>query len=166
MVITAQNVVNLFPTETWVTPLGLTFTLVMGLLLILLPRRYTLVPVIMLTCYMTMGQVIIIFGLHFTMIRILILFGWLRLFIRREIRARKLNAIDKALLWWTISSVVMNTLLWRTSEAFVNRLGLAYDAIGVYFFFRFLVADLNDVKRIFRTTAVLIVPLAAAMLIE
>lgn len=166
MVIAAQNVVDLFPAETRITVLGIAFTLVMGLLLILLPRRYALAPVIMLACYMTMGQVIVIFGLHFTMIRVLILLGWARLFIRREVRALKLNSIDKVLICWTISSVVMNTLLWRTSDAFVNRLGLAYNAIGMYFLFRFLVVDLDDIRRIFKMTAVFIVPVAAAMLVE
>jgi hypothetical protein len=153
----AQSVVN---------PLGLGFTLLMGVLLIALPRRYALVPVIMLTCFMSLGQIIIVMGCHFNMIRILALFGWARLVVRREIHSLRLNPIDKALLWWTLSSVVVNTLLWQTSEAFTNRLGLAYNALGMYFLFRFLVRDFDDIKRVFRITAVLIIPLAAAMVQE
>jgi hypothetical protein len=149
--------------QNYINPLGLAFTLLMGVLLIALPRRYALVPVIMLTCFMTMGQSVIVMGFHFNMIRILALFGWVRLLVRGEIRSLKLNSIDKALLWWTLSSVVLNTLLWRTADALTNRLGQAYNALGMYFLFRFLVRDFDDVKRIFRITAILIVPLAAAM---
>ena len=138
----------------------------MGLLLVVLPRRYALVPVIILTCFMTMGQAVLVLGLHFTMIRILALFGWTRLIVRGEIRFLKLNGVDKAVIWWTLSSVIMNTLLWHTADAFVNRLGLAYNAIGMYFLFRFLLCDLEDIKRVFAVTAVLIMPLAAAMVIE
>jgi hypothetical protein len=152
--------------QSFVNPLGLGFTLLMGVLLITLPRRYALVPVVMLTCFMSMGQVLVVMGLHFNMIRILTLFGWARLIVRREIHALRLNPIDKALLWWTLSSVVINTLLWHTAEAFSSRLGLAYNALGLYFLFRFLVRDFDDIIRVFRITAVLIIPLAAAMLQE
>ncbi len=152
--------------QSFINPLGLAFTLLMGVLLIALPRRYALVPVIILTCFMTMGQVVLVMGFHFTMIRILVLFGWARLLVRREIRSIRLNGIDKALLYWTVSSVVINTLLWQTSEAFANRLGLAYNALGLYFLFRFLLRDLGDIKRVFRITAILIIPLALAMLQE
>ena len=41
-------------------------------------------PVIMLTCFMSMGQVIVVMGLHFNMIRVLALFGWARLLVRGE----------------------------------------------------------------------------------
>ena len=56
--------------QNYINPLGLAFTLLMGVLLIALPRRYALVPVIMLTCFMTMGQSVIVMGFHFNMIRI------------------------------------------------------------------------------------------------
>jgi len=68
---------------TFVTPFGLALLLVMGAAILVLPRRYALVPVLVLTCYITMGQRVAIFGLNFTAIRILILFGWARLVVRR-----------------------------------------------------------------------------------
>lgn len=115
---------------------------------------------------MTMGQVWVVAGLHFQMIRLLLLFGWVRLIARREIHAIKLNQIDRTVLWWTLSSVLVSTILWQTSDAFVNRLGLAYNVLGMYFLIRCLLRDLDDVENAFRLTAILIVPLAAAMLME
>jgi hypothetical protein len=151
---------------TFINGIGLAFTLLMCLLILVLPRRYALVPVIILTCYMTLGQRVMVAGLNFTMIRILTLAGWVRVIFRGEMRSFRWNAIDKAVVAWTISSIVMHTLLWQTSQEFINRLGLAYNAIGLYFLFRYLVRDMDDIKRVIRLTAILIVPLAGAMVVE
>ncbi len=115
---------------------------------------------------MTMSQVLVIFGLHFRMVRILALFGWARILIRGEIYRVKLNSIDLALLWWTLSAVVLHTMLWQTSGEFINEVGHAYDAIGMFFLFRALICSFDDVRRLFIITAVLIVPLAASMVVE
>lgn len=146
--------------------IGLGFTLLNCLLILLLPRRYALVPVIILTCYMTMGQRLMVADANFTMIRVLTFAGWVRILIRGEMRRLKLNAIDWALMAWMLSNIVMHTLLWQTGQEFVNRLGHAYDAIGLYFLFRFLIRNLNEVARTVRMLAVLIVPLAGFMLAE
>jgi hypothetical protein len=115
---------------------------------------------------MTMGQRVLIGGLNFTMIRILLLFGWARLILRGEFRSIKLNRIDKALLWWTLSSMVTYLLLWQTFDAFKDKLGLAYNAVGLYFLFRFLVRDLDEAVHVFKITAILLVPLVGSMLME
>jgi hypothetical protein len=151
---------------TYISTLGLVFTLLMCLLMLVVPRRFALVPVVILTCYMTMGERLMIAGGNFTMIRILTMAGWMRIIFRGEVRLLKLNPIDKTVIAWTISSIVMYTLLWRTGQAFINRMGFAYDSFGLYFLFRYLVRDLNDIKRTVRILAILIVPLAAAMLAE
>jgi len=150
----------------FLTPLGIGFIVAACLLILILPRKYALVPVVILTCYMTMGEDVLVGGLHFTMIRILVLVGWIRILIRGEIRGLQFNPIDKMFLAWVASDFVLNTILWHTGQAFVNRLGFAYNAIGMYFLFRFLVRDLSDVKRLFKMTAPFIVPLALIMVNE
>src|SRR5271157_3445550 len=123
---------NQFITDgtTFINPAGLAFTLLMACLLIALPRRYALLPVIALTCYMTMGMRIMVADLNFTMIRVLLLFGWIRLIIRGEIRWLKLNQLDKLMICFVMSSIVTYTLLWGSYDAFKDRLGLAYNALG------------------------------------
>jgi hypothetical protein len=151
---------------TFINSLGLGFTLLMCLLMLVLPRRFALVPVIILTCYMTMGERLMIAGANFTMIRILTLAGWIRIIVRGEIRSFSLNAIDKAVVCWTSSGILFHTLLWQTSQEFVNRLGHSYDVVGLYFLFRYLVHGMVDIKRLVRIVAMLIVPLAGSMLAE
>ena len=151
---------------TFINQTGFVFAIAMCILLIVLPRRYALLPIVALICYMTMGMRVVVGGLNFTMIRILLLSGWLRLIIRGELTKLKLNPLDKTILAWVSVNIVANTLLWQTFEAFKNRLGFAYDALGFYFMFRFLMRDFNEVARVIKTYAVFILPVAALMIWE
>jgi hypothetical protein len=151
---------------TYINGLGLGFAALMGLLMLVLPRRYAMLPVLAMVCYMTMGQRVIILGLNFTMIRLLLLCGFVRVFARGEVVGGKLEPIDRAMIWWVLASIVTYTLLWRSTEAFVNRLGLAYDALGLYLLFRVLVRDVDDMRRVVVQFAWLVIPLAVSMLVE
>lgn len=151
---------------TFISPLGLAFTVFMGVLMLALPRRYALAPVIILSCYMTMGERVMIGPFNFTMIRILLLLGWLRLVTRREIHGLKLNSIDKAVVLWVVSSLIMHTLLWQSSQEFINRLGVLYDTVGLYFMFRYLLRGLDDILQVLGMLAVFLAPLAAFMVLE
>src|SRR3972149_2206860 len=101
-------------------PLALAIALAAGFLMLILPRRAAIVP------------------------RILVLFGWVRVLIRSEYTEMRLNRIDRLMLLWTVSSVTVYTILWHTSGAFINRLGISFDIIGVYFLTRFLVRSIED----------------------
>jgi hypothetical protein len=146
--------------------IGLFFIVIMGILTIILPRRFAFMPLIISTCYMTLGQQLLVETLNFTIMRIMILFGWIRLFVRREYFSIKLNTIDKLIIWWVVVSVVIYTLSWQTSEAIINQLGFVYNTIGLYFLFRFFIRDLDDINRAIKVIAVIVVPLAILMLIE
>jgi hypothetical protein len=147
-------------------PAAVGFIFVMGFLLLVLPRRLAVLPLFAAACYMTMGQVVDVAGLNFSIIRILVLVGWVRLLIRGEFRSIRWNAIDMAMVWWVIASVTIYTVLWRTGGAFIYKSGQAYDAIGLYILFRALIRDVDDVVRLFRMVAILIVPLALLITLE
>jgi hypothetical protein len=147
-----------------ITPFTLSFTIAMGILIIVLPRKIALLPLIIACSYITVGQKILIFDKDLNIFRILLLFGWVRLLFRGELTSFKFNAIDKALIWWVIAGIILGTLL-DTSE-FVSRIGFAYNAIGLYFLFRFLIRDLDDIEKLSKILAIVIVPLAITMIIE
>jgi hypothetical protein len=147
------------------TPIALSFTLLMSVLTLLLPRRYVVIPLIVTACYMTLGERIIFLTLNFTIFRIILLFGWLRIIIRRDITF-SLNVIDKTILWWIAISIVTAILLDPTSDALITRSGYLYNAVLSYFLIRFYVKDFDDINMILKVTALLIVPLAISMLIE
>lgn len=152
--------------STVVNSTGLLFTLAMAMLMLVAPRRYAFVPVIVLVCYMTMGQRVVIAGLNFTMLRVLLLFAWLRLFVRGEFYRVPWNTVDRLVFLWVAIRTVNYTLVWGDTSALVNRLGYAYDIVGCYFLFRFLVRDTDDMLRIVRFLAIFIIPVAAFMLLE
>lgn len=151
---------------TFVSPLGLGVTLLLGLALLVLPRKYALLPVLALTCFMTMGQRVMVVGLNFTMIRILILFGWMRLILRGELRGMRLHTMDYVVLVWAAVGVAAHSLLYLTSEAMVYRLGQAYNAVGTYFLFRYMIRSWDDIQRVLKMLAAFVIPLAAMMIIE
>jgi hypothetical protein len=146
--------------------LGLALTIASGLMLLVLPRRYAIAPVIVICCYMTMGQSIVVAGCHFTMIRVLVVFGWARVLLRGEFQNIELNLLDRMIFWWTAISFVAYVGLWHSGDAVIYKLGATYNIIGCYLLFRMLLRSLDDVVQVFRMMAVLIVPLAVFMLLE
>jgi hypothetical protein len=151
---------------TTISSLGLVFTLAMIALLLALPRRLALLPIVLTACYMTFGQQIVIGGLHFRLLRLLVLVGCIRIIFRGELRGFHWQRLDTVITLWSVSSVVTYTLLWQTNDALVNRLGLVFDAFGLYFAFRCFVRDLDDIKRACHIFAVVLLPLAGSMCIE
>lgn len=152
--------------ENTINAVGLLFLVVMGLLLVSLPRRSALLPVIMTVCYMTMGQRVVFGGLHFSIMRLLVVFGWIRLIIRGELHRFPLKSVDKLVLAWQTSSIIMYTLQLGTGEAFIYISGGAYDVVGMYFLIRFLMKKHEELLDITRIFAIAIVPLALLMAVE
>jgi hypothetical protein len=146
--------------------LGLVFTLAMVALSLALPRRLALLPIVFTACYMTFGQQIVIAGLHFRLLRLLVLVGCIRIIFRGELRGFRWQRLDTVITLWSISSIVTYTLLWQTPDALVNRIGLVFDAFGLYFAFRCFVRDLDDIQRACHIFAIVLVPLAVSMCIE
>jgi len=149
-----------------ITPLGVALTVFMGLLLLFLPRRYALLPVLSAMCYVPIGQAVMVSGVHLYFIRILIILGWARMAVRGELQWRGLTEIDRAVFAWIASALVLGTLLWMDQQALINRLGYAYDAIGSYLLFRAFLRDKEDVFRVFKYLALLAPLLAISMIVE
>jgi hypothetical protein len=138
----------------------------MGVLLLLFPRRYALLPVIVVTCYMTVGQRIFVAGLDLTMLRVLLFFGLMRIVLKGEFHPFHWRRIDTMVTLWVLTSIVVYTALWQTADALINRLGYAYDAIGLYFLSRCLVLDRADIIQACKLFALVLFPLALCMCVE
>ncbi len=149
-----------------ITAGSLAFILLMGFLLLLLPRRYALVPLLISGCYMTLGQVLIIGNLHFYLIRILIFFGMLRIFVRKEIFSIRLISIDKILIAWLIVSTFLYVIFSGNYVSLTERLGKVYNTVGIYFLIRALVRDLDDIVLTVKMLGIIIIPLAFLFTIE
>lgn len=149
-----------------IIPLGLVFILIMGTLVLFLPRQLVFIPIIMATCYITQGQELLILGFHFTALRLVMLLAWIRFIARGEIVDLRLNSIDKAFIYWLVISFIANTLLWQTSQALVSCFGRAYNAVGLYFLFRILIRDIDEIEKIIKISAIIIMPVSIIMIFE
>lgn len=139
----------------------------MGLLVLALPRRSAILPIIMTACFITLGQVIVFASLNFTMFKIIIFFGLARIIFRKEVFSIRLHAIDKLLIAYVIVSATAYTLLRNGSgEAIVSQLNFISTSLFPYVIFRALIHDLGDIKAILIILALVTLPVAVAMTIE
>jgi hypothetical protein len=150
-----------------VSPFAAMFMAVMSILILTLPRRLAVLPVMMTVCYLTLGQVINVGGLHFTLMRVMLLAGWIRVLSRREFRGLSLNIIDKVIIAWVVCGALMYIIRQgASSAAIVNQLGFVYNAFMTYFLFRALVRDQDEVLEAIKILAIVILPLAALICVE
>ena len=156
--------------DPYVHPLVLCAMLAAGALILLLPRRQVIVPLLAASLFIPFDQVVLIGPLHWTMLRVLVLLGWVRVLAgalsRQRLLDSGLNAVDKMLILWAGISAFNIVLLWHSSAALINQLGALYNAFGIYFLLRFLIRDEEDAQRAIRTLTALGVAVAGIMLLE
>ncbi len=150
------------------TLLGIVILLCMIGLTWVLPRRSAVIPLLITTCYIPLGQSFVILGAHFPFFRILLLVGWCRTFVRRENRDLAFTGMDKIFFWWALVTLVVGSFTQPSvfMDRFINRMGEVYTAAGTYFLIRCWIRSLDDLVAVLRTVAVMIVPLAISMLLE
>jgi hypothetical protein len=157
--------------DTDILPGTLLLLVVASALILMLPRKYAVIPFIFASLMIPLGQVVVIGGLHFMVFRILILAGWVRLvasgmLFPPQTAGFKLNSIDRAVMWWVLANSVAYILLYMDAAAVVNRMGFAYTAIGVYFLMRFLVRDWDDIDRVIKVFSITCMVVATFMFVE
>ena len=147
-------------------PVAIGAVLVLGVTMLLLPRRAAILPMLIIACFISSVQKVVVFGLDFNLLRILLLFGTARLIYRKEYRGFSWKTLDTAIVWWAVSSIVIYTLQQGSFSAFVNRLGFAFDAFGMYFLFRCLIRSWEDANTIVFGILLISIPVALFFLLE
>ena len=147
-------------------PIALVFTLAMGILLFLLPRRAAIVPLLAGTLFVPLGQQILILSLHFYMFRILIAIGVLRVLFRAEHKTIKFNKIDGLVVAYGLANIIFALLRSPTMDMLVAWLGSTYNLFGFYFLMRVLIQDSEDIRYALKTLAFFCIPIAMTMLVE
>jgi len=142
-----------------------------AILVLLLPRKLLVVPVLLATLLVPMGNVLVVAGFHFPIDRVIILFGltrlsWIKLTSGTEILGSRWNKVDTAFLCWGIFQSLDFILLWRQMPAVTNRFGFLLSTVGAYFILRFLIQDEDDIERTVKLFAVVVVVNAAEMAYE
>ncbi len=149
-----------------ITLLGLGLIVICGLLILLLPRRYATIGLILGTCFVTLGQQVVVFGLNFHAIRILVLCGLLRIVFRRELKGVTLAKVDAVLLIWISVSTLVFVGHRASGDAVVAASGRLFNNLGCYMLFRALIRSIEEAQTLYRATAIVLAPLAILMILE
>ncbi len=141
------------------------------LLMLVLPQRKVIVPFLLACILIPNDQILVIAGLHFQVWRVLIFFGIIRIFFIKgrgkwNVFSGGLNRVDKALILLSVVSAVAGALLFRNTQAFIFQLGGLYSTFGTYFLLRCLIRDHDDVVRVIRVFALIVVVLGGVMIFE
>jgi hypothetical protein len=141
-------------------------------LILLLPKKNAIVPLLVIAFLVPLGQQFTVGGLHVLALRIVIFFAVLRgLFSARSPEGNRFaggfGAFDKIFLTWTFYHVIAFLMLFAfLPAAWINQFGFLWDILGGYVAIRLLIQDESDIARAIRTLAYLSAILATCMLIE
>jgi hypothetical protein len=155
-----------FANQTTIHPIGLLMVGILGLSVVFLPRRWSVLPFLIMACFVSSAQRIVIAGCDFDFLRIIVFFGIGRLLLRREYLTFVWTRLDKAVIFWAFSSMVFFIFREGTISAMINRLGFAFDAFGMYFIFRCLIQKWQDVESIIFGLLIISLPLAFLFVLE
>lgn len=147
-------------------PLAISAVLILGIMMILVPRRWAVLPMLVIACFISSVQKVVIAGLDFDLLRIMVVLGIFRIILRHEFRDFIWKPLDKAIVLWVISSIAIYTIQQSTFSAFINRLGFGFDAFGMYFLFRCLIKDPKDIDRVILSCILISIPVAFFFIIE
>jgi len=152
--------------HTTIHPLGLVFLVLLSLMVLVIEREKVVLPVLIMACFVSTAQRIVVFGLDFNLIRIMVVVGFIRVFIKNELFEFKIKRMDKIIIFWALSSSLSYILLRGNLSSVVFKLGTSFDALGLYFLFRILIKELNDIKYLAKALVFLSVLVAIALVYE
>ncbi len=155
-----------FVDKTTLHPAGAAGIAVLGAAVTAVPRRYAVLPILVMACVMAPAQRVVVVGLDFNMIRLMVLAGWIRVLLRGEYVGFRWCILDKVLIAFAVSGTIVYTLQYASSRAFIYKMGAMYDAVGGYFLLRCLIRNWGDVEMIARGLAILAVPVMFVFLME
>lgn len=147
-------------------PLALIFAIAMCALVMTARREYIIIPLIMAASFITTWQMIVIFNINFPILRFVIVFGMVRTLLRKEWDRINLNTIDKLMIYYSITKIIIFSILWSTFGSFIYMLGQTIDVLGTYFFCRVAIHDFSDYDRIIKTVILVSIPISIFMLYE
>jgi hypothetical protein len=139
-------------------------TLALSISLLLVPKRYLCGIFILAACFVPTDQRVILLGLDFTVLRILVAAGLLRILAGGEQRRILWCGFDKMVLAWLVCGAVIYSIQWMSMKAVINRCGVMFDILGMYWLFRQTIRSWADLKRaamVYAACAVALTPLVA-----
>ncbi|MEZ5976003.1 MAG: hypothetical protein R3E96_14535 [Planctomycetota bacterium] len=121
-------------------------------------RQKAVYPLLVAALFLPGAQRVVIAGADFSMMRLMVLAGMARVFMKGEHTALRWRKLDKLVASWCLWSTFAFIVLWASFGKFIFRMGMLYDMLGMYLFFRYVIRSWADVEGIVRF-AVRLMPL-------
>ncbi len=152
--------------QTVLHPAALCCTLLAGVFIFTLPWRRVLIPMVVVSMLIPVQQQIVVFSFDFSMMRLMVLFGLLRVVLRRDAPPIRVDLFDVLFLAYLTANALAYIALRQTMGAVINRMGLVFTALGIYLIARLSVADLHVINRLVQVLLCLVLTLCAVMAVE
>lgn len=158
--------------ETMMHPIVLVAMIVSILLVLVLPRKYLIVPFLCSAILIPMTQTLVLGGVHFFALRIIMLFAWIRIAAMKFSSSYKLiggglGALDIAFLLWALFRTLSFLLRFSFQGApLINQAGFLWDVIGAYFILRYSIQDQDDIRIAIKTLGIVACITAVCVLNE
>jgi hypothetical protein len=134
-----------------------------ALVVILLPRRYAIVPVLAVACFVHYEQRLVIGGLDFDMRRLMLLFAMVRVVFRREV-TMEVNQLDKLAMCQATLMAVVPVLL--NPSQLVWSFGAFLDNVLGYVILKAILQERGSIGVVASWLAVFSIPISLGMMHE
>lgn len=158
-------------TETLLHPIVLIGMLIAMSLILALPRRYLIVPMLLSTFLMPLGQQVYAFGVHWLVCRMIVLVALMRVAMisaksPKHLFAGGVNSIDRAFVGCVLCQSAATVLLYMQTAAVVNQIGFLIDVLGTYCVLRVFIQRDDEIFLAVKCLAIAAVILAIVMVRE
>jgi hypothetical protein len=148
------------------TPIGLAAMVIASILMLSVPRKWAIVPFLLFTFSVPLGEQFNIAGLHLFALRIVILCGCVRFLSKPNALTGGFTGIDRIFLAWALCRMTAFILLYHVGGAVVNQLGFLWDYLGGYFLVRCLIRNADDIRLVAKVFVLIAVVMAGCMIYE
>ena len=156
---------NEFTNQVLLHPLGLAAISITALLMLSLPKRMVIVPIVFTLCFIPSAQRILVFGIDFQFLRIIGVVALLRILTGGDISKVRWRMIDLCVLIMAFLPV-LTTLVRGQADLMVPQLGLGGDLATMYLIGRVFLSDLKSWNIFLITSAVISIPVCLLFLLE
>lgn len=125
---------------------ALVITLFLSGFIVIIPRKYLLLPFAVAACWAPADQRIVIQTLDFHVLQILIVVGVARLWLYGEAVPVRWNRFDHLILIWAAVGTIVYVLQWMSVGAVIYKSGRLLEWLGLYWIFRQTVRSWDDLR--------------------
>src|ERR1035437_9222581 len=130
-------------TSSLISPLALILLVLFAVLLLVLPRRLMIAPLLLANFLIPISQQLVLVGVHWFPARIIILIAAARLLVAGSPKdesqtKRRFGPLDHAVTVYIVAQVFAVCLYYQSTAAVVNQLGYMIDALLCYVVLRLL----------------------------